>query len=95
MGISWRDRLAFWLEQQPWAREFVLREDSDSAEFIEQPMRRMIRVIAVNRINGHNVVIVRRVNTWKRDGYLIAAWIGALLGALAQFGLTSLIEALT
>ena len=95
MGTPWRDRVAFWLERQPWAREFVLREDPDSGVFIEQPVRRMIRVIAVNRINGHNVVRVRPTNTWKRDGYLVAAWIGFLLGALAQFGLGSLIEALT
>lgn len=95
MGTSWRDRLAFWLERQPWAREFVLREDPDSAEHVEYPVRVMLRIRSINRINGHVVLRERRPQSWKRDGYIVAAMIGAMLGALAQYGLGSLIEALT
>lgn len=88
-------RVGAWLERRPWAREFVLREDVDSGEFVEHPVQVMLRVRAVNRINGHVVIRERRPNSWKRDGYIAAAMIGFLLGVLAQYGLGSWIEAVT
>ena len=94
MKASPRERIAFWLEAQPWARPFVLREDPSSGEFIDRPVIRMIRVRAVNRLNGHEVIIERQPNTWKGDGYIAAALIGALVGAAALYGLTELFEAL-
>ncbi len=92
---SLRYRVGAWLEARPWAREFVLREDPDSGEFVEHPVRVVLRVRSTNRINGHVVVRERAVNSWKGDGYIAAAMIGAALGAIAQYGLGSLIEALT
>lgn len=95
MRPSLRDRVGCWLEDRPWAREFVLREDPNSAHFVEEPVRVMIRVRSINRINGHVVVRERRPNSFKRDGYVVAAMIGFMLGAIAQYGLGSLIEAVT
>lgn len=85
MKSSLRDRVGSWLEDRPWAREFVLREDPDSAEHVEHPVRVMLRVRSINRINGHVVVRERPVQSWKRDGYLVAAWIGFLLGVIAMY----------
>lgn len=85
-----RRRIGLWLERQPWAREFVLREDPSSAEFVEYPVRVMLRVRYVNRVSGEVVVRDRPVQSWKRDGYLVAAWIGFLLGVIAMFVVGSL-----
>jgi hypothetical protein len=60
---SLRYRIGHWLERRPWAREFVLREDIDSGEFVEYPVRVMLRVRAVNRINGHVVIRERRARS--------------------------------
>jgi hypothetical protein len=85
-----RFRIGHWLERQPWAREFVLREDPDSAQHVEYPVRVMLRVRAVNRVNGHIVIRDRPPRSWKRDGYVTAALIGGMFGAIVMFALGTL-----
>lgn len=94
MRETLRYRVGAWLQARPWARPFVLREDPNSGEFIDQSAHQLIRVRAINRINGRVLTITRQPNTWKGDGYIAAALIGAGFGAVALYGLAALFEAL-
>lgn len=90
MKLSRWHRFGDWLERVPGARRLVLREDPRSAEYVLAAVD-IIRIRAVNRINGHVVVIKRR--PFENDRYLIVGWCAFLAGAIVQYGLGAWIDA--